>query len=62
NGKIHGRMTQYHRRGGQPETVEEYVNGVRHGLSTTYSPRGNVILKVQFENGRRVRTVEDNRK
>jgi antitoxin component YwqK of YwqJK toxin-antitoxin module len=61
DGKQHGKSVMYHRQGGQPELEENFVNGRREGISITYSPRGNVITKIEYENGRKVRTVEDNR-
>ena len=60
-GKQHGKSIMYHRRGGQKQLEENFVDGKREGMSTAFSPRGNVVAKIEYKNGRKVRVVEDNR-
>lgn len=51
-GKVHGTVRTY-MPGGDPQTIENWVNGEQHGL-TTYFTEGDCIGEVYYDHGKRV--------
>ena len=60
DGKLNGESLTYHRRGGQVQYRETFKDNRRDGKFTEFSPRGNVIKEIQYENGRKVKVIKDN--
>jgi len=53
NGKLHGSMKQYSRRGKLLSEID-YKNGLKHGSFKIYDKRGKVLSEKKFEHGMQI--------
>lgn len=53
DGKLHGPMKQYARRGNLLQEME-YKDGLKHGKFIVYDNKGKVLLEKKFENGQEI--------
>jgi antitoxin component YwqK of YwqJK toxin-antitoxin module len=59
NGKLHGTMKQYSRRGKLQQEMS-YKDGLKHGKTVIYDKRGKTIKEVNYKNGLRVIEGKEN--